>query len=226
MARPRVSLIPGARDEITIVIRPGEGAAGPAGAHRFTVVVQSREHGFDVRSIGELTVQPVEKIEAVMRPLKGRGDFTVEVRNRGNVAAPLAIDGSDDEGKLEFSIRTRSRSSRARRAWSPWAWLLAGKKKFGRESSTPFRIGVRTGRPGCANPTRWQQHLPAAPGALEGPGSRHSAALWHHCVGLWSRQLLQPQHWPLRGHPGPVEGQCSPAGCDGNDPAGRKLGPP
>lgn len=146
IARPRVSLVPGARDEITIVIRPGEGAAGPAGAHRFTVIVQSREHGFDVRSIGELSVQPVEKIEAVMRPLKGRGDFTVEVRNRGNVPAPLAIEGSDDEGKLEFSINDQEPLQPGETRMVPVGVAPRKKKKFGRETSTPFRIGVRAGQ--------------------------------------------------------------------------------
>ncbi len=146
IARPRVQLVPGARDEITIVFRPGEGANGAAGPHRFTVIVESREHGIDVRSIGQLTVSPVEKIEAVMRPLKGRGDYTIEVTNRGNTVVPLVIEGRDDENALEISLADQEPLQPGEVRTIKVDVEPRKKKKFGRESSTPFRVAVRSGQ--------------------------------------------------------------------------------
>ena len=150
IARPRLSLLPGARDELTVVIRPPEGPIATAGGHRFTVVVASKEHAIDVRAIGEFTIQSVERLEATMRPMRGKGSYTVEVRNSGNVVVPLVIEGSDDEELLNYRIPTQTMLQPGETKTVQVNVKPKKSKKFGKESTTAFHFNVRSGQSSAA----------------------------------------------------------------------------
>ncbi len=146
IARPRISLLPGARDEITIVIRPPADSTAIAGLQRLTVVVHSRQHGVDVRAVGEFTITSVERLEARLRPVRGKGTYTLEVTNNGNTVAPLLIEGMDDEEALAFQVPAGTVVQPGETKSVAVGVKPRKASKFGEESSAAFRILVRSGQ--------------------------------------------------------------------------------
>ncbi len=146
IARPRISLLPGARDEITIVIRPPADSTAIAGLQRLTVVVRSRQHGVDVRAVGEFTITSVERLEARLRPVRGKGTYTLEVTNNGNTVAPLLIEGMDDEEALAFQVPAGTVVQPGETKSVAVSVKPRNANKFGEESSAAFRILVRSGQ--------------------------------------------------------------------------------
>lgn len=153
IARPRISLLPGSKDELTVVFRPPADSTARAGAHPFTVVVLSRQHGIDVRAIGEFSVTAIERLETSIRPIRGAGPFTVTVVNTGNVAAPLRIEGTDDEEKLQFTIPPDTVVQPGETVTIPVQVRAQRGVKVEKESPTAFRLSVRSTQTG-APPTR------------------------------------------------------------------------
>lgn len=143
IARTRISLLPNARDELTIVIKPVAGPSATAGEHQFTVIVQSRQHGIDVRSIGKFSITAIERMEASLRPIKGAGPFMVTIVNSGNVAAPISIVGGDDEEKLEFDIPANTVVQPGETVTVPVKVKPRSGAKFGKDSVTNFRLMVK-----------------------------------------------------------------------------------
>jgi hypothetical protein len=146
IARPRLNLLPGARDEITVVIRPPADSTAVAGSQRLNVVVRSRQHGVEVRAIGEFTITANERLETRLRPVRGKGTYTLEVTNNGNTIAPLIIEGRDDEEALLFQVPegTVVHPGETKTVAVQVKPRKAG--KFGAESTSSFQFLVRSGQ--------------------------------------------------------------------------------
>ncbi|MEO9254530.1 MAG: FHA domain-containing protein [Tepidiformaceae bacterium] len=92
ISRPNISLVAGARDEVTIVIQPPRAAESAAGEHPFSVAVVSSENGREVRVLGTCTVLP---FEGFTMALEARGgNYEVVVSNQGNGAMTYALSTS------------------------------------------------------------------------------------------------------------------------------------
>ena len=143
ITRARLSLLPGAREEVTIVIRPPDGPEATAGPHQLTVVVQSRQHQMEVRSVGEFTVLPIEAIEASMHPLRAKRDFTLTLVNKGNATAPVAIEVLDDEAILEYELPAVPPLAPGDSRRITLKVKRKSGKRFGKEVATPFHVIAR-----------------------------------------------------------------------------------
>lgn len=144
VSRTHVPLLPGARDEVTIVIQPPRSPEALAGEYSFAVAVVSREHGIEVRALGRLTVLAFEGFSIALQPVRSKRNFTVTAHNLGNAAAAYTLAGADDEGRLAFrfepeQVELKPGEERPIR-------LRAGTKSrrwFGKEEVKPFRVEAR-----------------------------------------------------------------------------------
>lgn len=145
-----MALVPGTRETVTLVIQPPLSPQSLAGEYDFGVVVASGEHDREAVAFGKLTVLPFDATELHLMPIRGKRDFTVTARNKGNALATYALSGNDDEAQFVYDFQQPSielrpgeekrvpvRVKRTRRQW------------FGRPSFVPFRV-VATPTAGAA----------------------------------------------------------------------------
>lgn len=102
--RAQVSLLPGGRDEVTVVIEPPRSTEVRAGEHEFWVAVTSRQHGAEVRALGTVTVLPFGGMEARLEPVRAERNFRLVLENRGNAMLDLRLGATDDEEAIEFTL--------------------------------------------------------------------------------------------------------------------------
>ena len=102
ISRPSVPLLPGARDEVTIVITPPHSSEALAGEYSFAVAVVSRELRVEVRALGRISVLPFDGFQVALEPVRAKRDFKLVAQNTGNSPTAYAFVGSDDEGRLEY----------------------------------------------------------------------------------------------------------------------------
>ncbi|MBA4181547.1 MAG: hypothetical protein C0506_13235 [Anaerolinea sp.] len=146
VSRPSLSLVPNARDEVTIVIQPPRTSESAAGEYPFSVAVVSRETGREVRALGKVTVLPFEGFKITLAPVRARRDFKVTAENTGNVPLSFALSGVQDDNALDFQFEEESL------ALDPGARkdvriqvLPRNRKMLGAQQITPFRIEAKTG---------------------------------------------------------------------------------
>lgn len=136
-----MALVPGTRETVTLVIQPPLSPQSLAGEYDFGVVVASGEHDREAVAFGKLTVLPFDATELHLMPIRGKRDFTVTARNKGNALATYVLSGIDDEAQFVYDFpqpsielrpgeekRVPVRVKRTRRQW------------FGRPSFVPFRV--------------------------------------------------------------------------------------
>jgi pSer/pThr/pTyr-binding forkhead associated (FHA) protein len=104
--RPTVSLVPGARDEVTIVFKPPKTAKAVAGEHPFAVAAVSATSGTEVRALGRFTILPFESFDFSCRPRGRKGKFALIARNNGNAPSTHVLTGMDEEEGLNFNFET------------------------------------------------------------------------------------------------------------------------
>lgn len=102
--RTNLSLVPGARDEVTIVLKPPKNSTAVAGDHQFAVAAASAEHGNEVRVLGKFTILPFEQFEISMRARNQKGRNAVTLHNSGNAPITRTIVAMDDEESLKYQI--------------------------------------------------------------------------------------------------------------------------
>lgn len=141
ISRPQVSLLPGAREEVTITIEPPRATGVRAGDHEFWVAVTSRQHGAEVRALGTLKVLPFGGLEARLEPVRSERNFRLVMENKGNAALDLRLTAADDEEAIEFSFAALSVQVPAgeARTVALQAKLKSG-KLFGPQAVHPFRV--------------------------------------------------------------------------------------
>jgi hypothetical protein len=108
VSRATISLVPGAKDEVTIVIQPPRASEATAGEYPFAVAVLSREHQREVRALGKIAVLPFTGFKLSVQPARGKRDFKVSVSNAGNVPASVTLHASDDEAVLDYKFEIES----------------------------------------------------------------------------------------------------------------------
>ncbi|MCC6960482.1 MAG: FHA domain-containing protein [Dehalococcoidia bacterium] len=144
VSRPTLSLVPGARDEITVVIQPPKDSTAAAGEYPFSVAVTSKVHGREVRALGKVTVRAFEGFRVTMEPARAARDFAVTVSNNGNVAANVTLAAVADANDMEFAFEESSfelapgADKRVALVAKPKA-----KKNFGPTVNRPFRVEAR-----------------------------------------------------------------------------------
>ncbi|GAB4324401.1 MAG: hypothetical protein Kow0010_06320 [Dehalococcoidia bacterium] len=106
--RPRVSLMPGVREDVTIVIKPDRNFEATAGERQIAVSVVSRESRREVRALGTLNIRSFEQLDAKIQPARHKRDFRVTVANKGNVPVAYHLVPSDPNDELKFELESET----------------------------------------------------------------------------------------------------------------------
>ncbi len=158
--RPIVSLLPGARDEVTVTLTPPRSNEAVAGDYPFGVAAVSTVRGTEVRVLGVLSVESFAGFTLAIHPVRSDRNFKVNLSNTGNAPAALALSAQDDEGKLRFDFESmnvdlhpgeqRTVSLKAK---------MPGAPKLGREVITPFRVEAAAQRDGTKSTASGQLRI-------------------------------------------------------------------
>lgn len=144
VSRPSVSLVPNARDEVTIVIQPPRTSEATAKEYAFAVAVVSRENGREVRALGKVTVLPFEGFKITLDPVRGKRDFKVMAENNGNVPLSFGLTGIQDANALDFHFEEDALSlDPGQRKEVRIQVVPKSKKMLGAQQITPFRIEAK-----------------------------------------------------------------------------------
>ena len=154
ISRSNLPLLPGARDEVTIVIQPPRSPEALAREYSFAVAVVSRELGVEVRALGRLTVLPFDGFQMALNPVRAKKDFKLVTQNTGNSPAAYTLAGTDDEGRLQYRFERdqielqpgEERSIRLRVRTKSRRW-------FGKEEVKPFHAEARPATAGLQRHT-------------------------------------------------------------------------
>ncbi len=160
--KPMLTLLPGARDEVTVQFSPPRSNGAAAGDHSFGVAAVSTVRGTEVGVLGILSIEQFAGFTLAIQPVRSERDFKLTLGNTGNAPAALALSAQDDEGKLRFDFETmnvdldpgeqRTVKLRAK---------MPGAPKLGREIITGFRVEARAQRDGSHSTAAGQhRHKP------------------------------------------------------------------
>ena len=105
--RPTLSLAPGARDEVTIVLQPPKKSESTAGEHEFAVAATSSE-GREVRVLGRFTMLPFDDFKFAMKGPQGKSQYTISLQNLGNAPADYNVSVADDDDELDYELADES----------------------------------------------------------------------------------------------------------------------
>ncbi|MFN8507091.1 MAG: FHA domain-containing protein [Dehalococcoidia bacterium] len=143
LSRQQLSLVPAARDEVTIAIQPPRTSEAVAGEYAFSVQVISRDNGREVRVLGKLTVLPFDGVAMAVEP-RGGGAFWTIVSNTGNAPASYTLGASDDKETLDFTFE-RDAVELAPGDRETVGLKVVPKKRslFGNVETRPFRVQAR-----------------------------------------------------------------------------------
>ena len=140
-----VALLPGARQQVAITIRPPRDTETLAGAHGLVAVVRQRSTGEEYRSTASVNVTAFQGFSLSLGPVRSNRDFRVTLENAGNAPAAVTLRGEDDEGAMLFDFDSVDVSvPPGGRQVVPLRVRLPGAPKFGREQVKPFRVEART----------------------------------------------------------------------------------
>lgn len=106
--RPRISLMPGVREDVTIVIKPERTAQATAGERQIAVSVVSRENRREVRALGTLNIRSFEQLDARIQPSRHKRDFRVTLANKGNAPVVYRLVPSDPDDELNFELESET----------------------------------------------------------------------------------------------------------------------
>ncbi len=158
VSRPKLSLVPGARDEITVVIQPPKDSTAAAGNYPFSVAVTSKVHGREVRALGKLTVGAFEGFRIALEPARAKKDFHVSATNNGNVPMTVALAATDEAREFAYAFESSQlelqpgETKRVALAVKP-----KGGKLFGPAVIRPFKVeGRQQGAGGGASTAEGQ----------------------------------------------------------------------
>jgi hypothetical protein len=138
--------VPGARDEITVVIQPPKDSTAAAGDYPFSVSVTSKVHGREVRALGKVSVRAFEGFRVSIDPPRAKRDFRVTVSNNGNVATAIALSGADEGETFTYTFESQQFELAAgEEKQVPLTVIPKTKKQFGPTVNRPFRVEARQG---------------------------------------------------------------------------------
>lgn len=149
--RPSLSLAPGARDEVTILIQPPKKPESTAGEHEFAVAATSSEQGREVRVLGRFTILPFEEFKFSMKGPQGKNQYNLSLNNLGNASADYTLSAKDDEDALNYELAEET--VRVEPGQERTVVLKANPKKknpFGRDKTWRFEAAARPSTGGDA----------------------------------------------------------------------------
>jgi hypothetical protein len=104
VSRPQLTLVPGAKDEVTIVLQPPRSPEATAGETPLAVAVISREHKREIRVLGKFTILGFDAFALTLQPPRGTGSFEVVAENQGNSPVGYTLEASQDAEALELKL--------------------------------------------------------------------------------------------------------------------------
>lgn len=154
VSRPQLTLVPGAKDEVTIVLQPPRAAEASAGETPLAVAVHSREHNREVRVLGKFTILPFEAFALSLQPPRGDGSFQVIAENEGNepLGYTLALNHEGDTLTARLAQEKVELKPGERREVG---LKVSPRKKslFSRTEAQMFEVVARPLRPGAPTAT-------------------------------------------------------------------------
>lgn len=154
ISRPQLTLVPGAKDEVTIVLQPPRAPESTGGETPLAVAVVSREHKREVRVLGKFTILPFDAFALALQPPRGTGKFEVVAENQGNTPATYTLAASQAGQALDLKLAADSVDLEPgeKRAVA----LHAGPRKrslFSRTEAQSFQVDATPARAGAPGAT-------------------------------------------------------------------------
>lgn len=144
VSRATLTLVPGAKDEVTIVIQPPRTSEATAGEYPFAVAVNSREHKREVRALGKMAILPFTGFKLGLQPPRGKRDFKVAASNTGNVPASFTLHAADDDAVFDYKFEIESAELRpGEERIVPLLVTPKSKKLLGAGEARLFRVEAR-----------------------------------------------------------------------------------
>jgi len=149
LSRSQLTMVPGARDEITVVIQPARTSETRAGEQPLSIAVVSRENGREVRVLGKLNILPFEAFTMGMKASGTTGDFKIETENQGNVPLEYQFAATNDDENLDFTFQAETVELQPgeKRTISLHA-KPRGRPLFGRVEQRKFKVSAKPARAG------------------------------------------------------------------------------
>lgn len=144
VSRPTLTLMPGARDEITVVIQTPKDSSAAAGDYEFSVAVTSKVNGREVRALGKVSVRAFEGFRVAIDPPRGKGAFSVITTNNGNVPISVALSGQDEARDLVYAFEgDQFELAAGEEKRTPVVVKAKSRKLFGPTINRNFRIDAQ-----------------------------------------------------------------------------------
>ncbi|MGE5595249.1 MAG: FHA domain-containing protein [Hyphomicrobiales bacterium] len=144
LSRDTLTLVPGAKDEVTVIIQPPRTAEAVAGEYDFSVAVVSREHSREVRVLGKFTILPFDNFSMSVQPARSTRSFRLQAENLGNAPVTYALEGMDDEAALEYEFeRDVLQLNPGARETVPFEVSTKKRRLFGKVETRPFKVQGR-----------------------------------------------------------------------------------
>lgn len=144
LSRQQLSLVPGGRDEVTVVIQPPRTSEAVAGEYPFSVSVLSREYNREVRVLGKFVVLPFEAFAVALQPTRSTGSFRLQAENGGNALANFQLAGRDEEAALTYKFQKETlQLPPGAQEVVPIEVATRKRKLFGKVQALPFRIDAQ-----------------------------------------------------------------------------------
>lgn len=154
VSRPQLTLVPGAKDEVTIVLQPPRAAEAAAGETPLAVAVHSREHNREVRVLGKFTVLPFEAFALSLHPPRGTGNFEVIAENQGNEPLEYRLDAKQEGEGLSLRLASESlQLAPGERRAVGLKVSPRNKSLFKRTEAQAFEVTAKPVRPGAPSAT-------------------------------------------------------------------------
>src|SRR5439155_11529070 len=104
VSRPQLTLVPGAKDEVTIVLQPPRAPEATEGETPLAVAVASREHKREIRVLGKFTILGFDAFALSLHPPRGTGSFEVIAENQGNSPIGYALEASQEGEAIDLRL--------------------------------------------------------------------------------------------------------------------------
>ena len=144
ISEPTFKLLPGTRQEISIVIQPPQSPDALVGEFDYSVVVTSLDFQREAVAFGQIAVLPFEGTALGVQPLRSKRDFTLVAQNEGNTVASYALSGADDEAELQYEFEVPTLDIYPGQQRSVRFRVHQPKRKlFGPASVLPYKVIAR-----------------------------------------------------------------------------------
>ena len=145
-----LALLPGDKEDITIVVRPPRRPDATAGAHNFTVLATASQQGEQATATATFSILPFEAVTVGLQPVQAQRDFRLVARNDGNAPANFALKGVDDEGAFDYDFEsTVIQVPPGEERSVPVRVRAPGVKLFGQRQVRPFKLVASPGAGGA-----------------------------------------------------------------------------